>query len=326
MDDRFRLDIPINRIVMSKITYIATPIGYLDEPHWRAVAVIPGGDTAIVIGIQIRDLAARIQRGGRLVLPNGSPMSIIMIAAALGREVAQVEFALGLLQQVGTVTRSGVVVTVTDPLLLDHFTRVGALMLTDKTERNRALSAQRSKNYRVRKKAERHGNVTLEPHNHHSKMRDEIPQVTEIVYINSSHDTTIQKNKRLKTTSPTKGAVAVFDLPGKVDTRDNRELILKLLAKGITDEIIISAEIERAIAKGLHPADYLHAALNALLAGHPGYAEAQVRKLLASNKREAAEKARKEADEELRRQAHTPEAEAAGRAALTEMMCLYQER
>lgn len=168
-----------------KITYIATPLGHLDAPHWRSVAAYPGGDTAIVIGIQLRDLAAQIQHYGRLVLPSGTPMTIPMLAAALGRDATQVEFALGLLTLVGTVTRDGVTICVTDPLLLEHFKRTAAIAIPDKTVRKRALSAGRSKRYRQRKKNEA---ITPKSRLRHDDKRDESAQQSKITCGLERHD------------------------------------------------------------------------------------------------------------------------------------------
>lgn len=172
-----------------KITYIATPLGHLDAPHWRSVAAFPGGDTAIVIGIQLRDLAAQIHRGGRLVLPSGVPMTIPILAATLGREATQIEYALSLLAQVGTITRDDVTICVTDPVLLEHFQRTEALTLPDKKARKQALSAARSKKYRQRKKS---NNITPPSRLRHAIERDESPQQADITCGIGRHDMFIE--------------------------------------------------------------------------------------------------------------------------------------
>ncbi|TLN00545.1 hypothetical protein FDZ73_19090, partial [bacterium] len=285
---------------------------------WKAVAAFPSGDTAIVIGLLLRDLAAKIQQKGRLLFPNGNPMDLVMIAASIGRDVVQVEFAIRILQLVGTITINGATVSVTDPLLFDHFKKVEALMTGDKVDQKRALSALRSKKYRDRNKIKHQGDATLSSQNSHHIMRDDVMQLPDVTIANRRHDTSTEEVEVISTTTCHKEKSEFPNLPPVLDTSDNRSLMSKLIDEGY-DRASIRAEVERAVSKGKVPADYLYHALKRMLAGHPGFAEATAKQYRAIDAAKSAENAKRIEDEKLRKLAHSPESCAAARAALEEM-------
>lgn len=144
-----------------KITYIAVPIGDLSSPHWRSCMALPSGDSIVVIGLLLRDLAVQIGRGGKLLHPSGAPMHLSDLAGILSRSGLDIEYSVAALSRIGLLRYDGVTLTVLDSVVRDHLVRVKPLLIDDKTKRNKALAAARQKRFRQKKKL-CDGEVTLE--------------------------------------------------------------------------------------------------------------------------------------------------------------------
>lgn len=84
--------------------YIATPIGELNSPHWRAIMSGPDGYKIIVIALLIRDIALACNSDGRICHPSGEPMLTEELAAVLGVDVLWLRPVLA-----GPLSRSGFV-------------------------------------------------------------------------------------------------------------------------------------------------------------------------------------------------------------------------
>lgn len=112
-------------VTASRITYIITPLGDLEGMHWREVEAMPDGASVIVLGLRLRDMAARCGHGGRLERLTNESLTQQDIAAVLGYTLARVQYGMAILSRVGIAAGNDEQGwQIVDPVLQQHYTRL----------------------------------------------------------------------------------------------------------------------------------------------------------------------------------------------------------
>jgi len=291
----------IKDVMERQITYIVTPLGDLDAPHWRAIEALPSGAFIIVCGLRLRDMAARIGRGGEIVHLSGEPMSMTEIAGVLGYPLQHIQLAIAALHRVGLVTGDDEVGwQCTDPVILRHDGRIKQLTapvtIDDENpkERKKRLARERKQRQRLKPRVISHvdsvtDSVTMS-RTVCDKERDMRLQHAEITHEIVCHDIFNKEvNKEVITTTSNsvtssstsiplpKLSTHIIELPedlvrvlGKADSDENRILLGQLIDQQTAPQQLL-AEITRAKERGEEPADYLNSALKKLVETGKGY-------------------------------------------------------
>ncbi|KAB0669014.1 hypothetical protein F6V30_14350 [Oryzomonas sagensis] len=107
-----------------RVYYIITPLGDLEGSHWRGIRRLPDGPAVIVIGLRLRNMAAEVNQGGRLVHLTGEPMSLQDIARALDEPLELMQYSTSILAKYGLADgNDDLGWTITDPVVLKHVSR-----------------------------------------------------------------------------------------------------------------------------------------------------------------------------------------------------------